>query len=91
MTHKDSKQLNREINRFLKANPKIKQFEVLASDICGHFFGKRYPIDKLDSFARDGLAFPMSTFVLGTLGASLQGIAYGDDDGDPDAHFYLIP
>jgi glutamine synthetase len=91
MTHKDSKQLNREINRFLKANPKIKQFEVLASDICGHFFGKRYPIDKLATFAREGLAMPASMFVQSTLGEPLDGISYGLDDGDPDAHFYLVP
>jgi len=91
MTHKDSNQLKREINRFLKANPEVKQFEVLASDICGHFFGKRYPIDKLASFAREGLAMPASMFVLSTLGEPLDGLYYGLDDGDPDAHFYLVP
>ena len=91
MTHKDSNQLKREINRFLKANPEVKQFEVLASDICGHFFGKRYPIGKLASFAREGLAMPASMFVLSTLGEPLDGLYYGLDDGDPDAHFYLVP
>jgi glutamine synthetase len=91
MNSKSNDKLLLEIESFRKANPKISEFEVFAVDICGHFFGKRYPISKLDSFARDGLAFPMSSFVLGTLGASLQGISYGDDDGDPDAHFYLIP
>jgi glutamine synthetase len=91
MTHKDSKQLSREINRFLKAHPGIKQFEVLAGDICGHFFGKRYPIEKLASFAREGLAMPASMFVLSTLGEPLDGISYGLDDGDPEAHFYLVP
>ena len=91
MAHKDSKQLKREINRFLKANPEVKQFEVLVSDICGHYFGKRYPISKLASFAEEGLAMPASMFVLSTLGEPLDGIPYGVDDGDPDAHFYLVP
>ena len=90
MTAPQSQQLNREINRFLKANPKITQFEVLATDICGHFFGKRYPIDKLKTFARDGLAMPASMFVLNTLGEPLEDLHYGIDDGDPDAHFYLV-
>ena len=91
MTHKDNKPLSREINRFLKANPGVKQFEVLASDICGHFFGKRYPISKLLTFAKEGLAMPASMFVQSTLGEPLDGISYGLDDGDPDAHFYLVP
>ncbi|MFV2031624.1 MAG: glutamine synthetase family protein, partial [Gammaproteobacteria bacterium] len=60
-------------------------------DLSGHFFGKRYPLDRLVSFARDGLAFPRSTIALSTLGEPLEGIYYGDGDGDPDAHFYLIP
>ena len=91
MNHPDSNQLKREITRFLKANPEVKQFEVLASDICGHFFGKRYPISKLATFAQEGLAMPASMFVLSTLGEPLDGLHYGIDDGDPDAHFYLVP
>ncbi|MCP4432341.1 MAG: hypothetical protein GY806_15300, partial [Gammaproteobacteria bacterium] len=62
MNHRNSNKLIREINKFLKANPEVWQFEVLASDICGHFFGKRYPINKLESFAREGLAMPASMF-----------------------------
>jgi glutamine synthetase len=91
MTSSQSQQLKPEINRFLKAHPEITQFEVLATDICGHYFGKRYPIDKLLSFAREGLAMPASMFVLDTLGEPLEGLHYGIDDGDPDGHFYLVP
>ncbi|MCP4875397.1 MAG: glutamine synthetase [Gammaproteobacteria bacterium] len=91
MNHRNSNKLIREINKFLKANPEVWQFEVLASDICGHFFGKRYPINKLESFAREGLAMPASMFTLSTLGEPLDGLYYGIDDGDPDAHFYLVP
>ncbi len=91
MTDKNSKQLAGEIDSFLSANPEIKQVEVLATDICGHFFGKRYPISKLATFAQEGLAMPASMFVLNTLGEPLDGIRYGVDDGDPDAHFYLVP
>jgi glutamine synthetase len=91
MTDKNSKQLAAEIESFLAANPAIKQVEVLATDLCGHFFGKRYPISKLATFAREGLAMPASMFVLNTLGEPLEGIRYGVADGDPDAHFYLVP
>jgi len=91
MNSKSIDSLTLEIEKFKQQYPTISELEVLAVDICGHFFGKRYPIAKLESFAREGLAFPMSMFVLGTLGEALEGITYGDDDGDPDAHFYLIP
>ena len=91
MKAEDSKPLIREIRAFLKANPELRQFEVLATDICGHFFGKRYPVDKLMTFAREGLAMPASMFALSTLGEPLDGLYYGIDDGDPDAHFYLVP
>lgn len=91
MKAQHSQQLKREITRFLESNPGVKQVEVLATDICGHFFGKRYPIDKLTGFAEDGLAMPAAMFVLNTLGEPLDGLHYGIDDGDPDAHFYLVP
>jgi hypothetical protein len=47
MTEKNSKRLAGEIDSFQTDNPDIKQVEVLATDICGHFFGKRYPISRL--------------------------------------------
>ena len=46
MQDSESKKLISEIKRFVKANPDLRQVEVLATDICGHFFGKRYPIGK---------------------------------------------
>ncbi len=91
MKRNSNSQLNREIAELTQNHPEIDEFEVLAVDFSGHFFGKRYPIARLKSFARDGLAFPVSTIVLSTLGEPLDGIYYGDADGDPDAHFFLIP
>jgi len=91
MKHNSNSQLDSEIQDLIQNHPEIDEFEVLAVDLSGHFFGKRYPLAKLNAFARDGLAFPMSTIALSTLGEPLEGIYYGDGDGDPDAHFYLIP
>ncbi|MEM7565453.1 MAG: hypothetical protein AAF353_20830 [Pseudomonadota bacterium] len=86
-----SQPLISDIDQLIEQNPLLDEFEVLAVDICGHFFGKRYPISKLKSFAREGLAFPASMFVLSTIGDVLPEITYGQDDGDPDAHFELVP
>jgi glutamine synthetase len=91
MKQASTDQLDKEIKVFRKKFPDINELEVIAVDISGHFFGKRYPAAKLESFASEGLAFPRSMFTLSTLGEQLPGIHYGNDDGDPDAHFFLIP
>lgn len=91
MNSKNNSNFSLKIDKLLSAHPDIDELEVLAVDISGHFFGKRYPIDKLKVFAKEGLALPMSMFLLSTLGEPLEGMHYGIDDGDPDAHFNLIP
>ncbi len=91
MQPESRQQLTEEIDHLLKTNPDIDEFEVLVVDICGHFFGKRYPISKLHSFAREGLAFPASMFVLDSIGQAIPEISFGWDDGDPDGHFELVP
>ncbi len=91
MKQASSDQLHNEIKKLRQKYPAIREFEVIVADISGHFFGKRYPIAKLEPFATEGLAFPRSMFVLSTLGEPLPGMSYGNDDGDPDAHFFLIP
>jgi glutamine synthetase len=91
MKQSSSDQLHKEIKDLRQKHPGINELEVIAVDISGHFFGKRYPIARLESFATDGLAFPRSMFLLSTLGESLPDMHYGNDDGDPDAHFFLIP
>jgi glutamine synthetase len=91
MKQASSDQLEKEIKKFRQENPGIIELEVIAVDISGRFFGKRYPIAKLESFSKEGLAFPRSTFVYSTVGEPMTGIHYGNDDGDPDAHFFLIP
>jgi len=90
MSSSGSEKLKLEIEGLAATRADITQVEILSTDICGHFFGKRYPLDKLASFARDGLAMPASMFVLNTLGEPLEGMYYGIDDGDPDAQFSLV-
>ncbi len=91
MKQASSGQLEKEIKKFRQEHPDVSELEVISVDIGGHFFGKRYPIAKLESFSKEGLAFPRSMFVYSTVGEPLTGILYGNDDGDPDAHFFLIP
>ena len=78
------------VEAFLQQHPDITELEVLSVDINGHFFGKRYPINKLKSFCQEGLAFPGSMFALDSVGEPLDGIYFGIEDGDPDADFKVI-
>jgi glutamine synthetase len=91
MKQSSSDQLDKEIKIFLQENPGINELEVMAVDIGGRFFGKRYPVEKLQSFAKEGLGFPRSNFIYSSLGEPMAGIHYGNEDGDPDANFFLIP
>ncbi|MCP4187052.1 MAG: glutamine synthetase [Gammaproteobacteria bacterium] len=90
MNKKSDQPFLTKVESLLNKHAGIDELEVLCVDLCGHFFGKRYPVEKIKSFARDGLALPMSMFVLSTVGEALDGIYYGVDDGDPDAHFHII-
>lgn len=90
MNQKSGNPILQKAAALLKQYPEIEELEVLCVDISGHFFGKRYPVEKIKSFIKDGLAFPMSMFVLGARGEPLDDIYYGAEDGDPDAHFNLI-
>ncbi|MFT5398638.1 MAG: glutamine synthetase [Planctomycetota bacterium] len=89
-TKKDAK-MDLDCKEFLNKNKDIRELEVLATDLNGHYFGKRYPIAKLKSFADEGLAFPGSMFLLNSIGEPLDNMYFGIDDGDPDAHFQLVP
>jgi hypothetical protein len=44
MKQAKNSQLIAIVDEFLSANSEIVEVEVFSVDICGHFFGKRYPI-----------------------------------------------
>ena len=92
MNTKNDQELLHEVEGFLKQNPGIDQVEILCTDIAGNFFGKRYPVDQLRKFAKDGVAMARAMYVLSSTSASLDEYTdIGLDDGDPDIDVSLVP
>ncbi|MEO0397833.1 MAG: glutamine synthetase family protein [Pseudomonadota bacterium] len=81
-----------EIDAFIKRNPTIDQVELIASDLNGNFFGKRYPIGDLRGFAKNGLTIPRAMYVLSTTSESMaEAVDMGGEDGDPDFNVEIVP
>lgn len=66
--------------------------EVVATDLNGALFGKRYPASHLRNFAKNGLSLPRANFALSITGESIDDYTgLGMDDGDPDLALGLVP
>ena len=82
--------LGQEIDAFAKQYPHIEEVDLISTDLAGNFFGKRYPIKKLQNMAAKGFAIPASMYLMGSHGEPIE-MQYGWYDGDPDVHAQLIP
>ncbi len=80
-----------EIRQFRKRYPDVAEVDLIALDIPGNFFGKRYPITQLEKSVETGLKLPASIPLMCVQGYPVNALGYGLDDGDPDTTMYLIP
>lgn len=81
-----------EVEAFLARHPDVEQIDLLASDLAGNFFGKRYPIADLRKFAQSGLTIPRAMYVLSTTSESMaEAVGLGAEDGDPDMRVAIAP
>lgn len=79
-----------EVEQFLKED--CDYVEVVATDLNGALFGKRFPASHLRSFAVNGLSLPRANFALSVTGDSIDDYTnLGMDDGDPDIAMKLVP
>ncbi|WP_416422546.1 glutamine synthetase family protein [Pseudomonas sp. App30] len=81
-----------EVRAFRASHPQVRYVDLIALDIPGHFYGKRYPVEMLEKVAAGGpLKLPQNCVLLGAQGG-LHAIGdYCFNDGDPDAPRRLIP
>lgn len=93
MGPKQKKALAEEIDAFTAAHGSFDQIEILASNVNGNFFGKRFPFSNLQSMIESGLSFPRAMFVLSTTSISMSEDidGLGLVDGDPDVAVELVP
>ena len=75
-----------EVRSFRQNHPDVRYVDLIALDIPGHFYGKRYPIDMLEKVAAGGpLKVPQNCVLLGAQGGLHPIGDYCFNDGDPDA------
>lgn len=81
-----------EVRSFRAEHPDIRYVDLIALDIPGHFYGKRYPMDMLEKVAAGApLKLPQNCVLLGTQGGLYPIGDYCFADGDPDAARRLVP
>ncbi|MET1078007.1 MAG: glutamine synthetase family protein [Pseudomonas sp.] len=81
-----------EVRAFRARYPEVRYVDLIALDIPGHFYGKRYPVDMLEKVAAGSpLKIPQNCVLLGVQGGLHPIGDYCFNDGDPDALRRLIP
>lgn len=81
-----------EVRSFRAKYPEVRYVDLIALDIPGHFYGKRYPMDMLEKVAAGApLKLPQNCVLLGTQGGLYKIGDYCFADGDPDASRRLVP
>ena len=81
-----------EVRTFRQNHPDVRYVDLIALDIPGHFYGKRYPIEMLEKVAAGSpLKLPQNAVLLGAQGGLFKIGDYCFHDGDPDANRRLVP
>jgi glutamine synthetase len=81
-----------EVRAFRQRYPDVRYVDLIALDIPGHFYGKRYPVDMLEKVAAgSALKLPQNSVLLGVQGGLFKIGDYCFNDGDPDALRRLVP
>lgn len=82
------------INEIRSVHRKYGEFdavELLIPDLSGILKGKRVRPADFEKSCKGGFVFCAGATMLTTLGETVSGIPYGEDDGDPDLPAKLIP
>ncbi|AZF52366.1 glutamine synthetase family protein [Pseudomonas sp. R4-34-07] len=81
-----------EVRTFRQNHPEVRYVDLIALDIPGHFYGKRYPVEMLEKVAAGSpLKLPQNAVLLGAQGGLFKIGDYCFNDGDPDANRRLVP
>ena len=84
MAKRKAETMPAELRSFMKRYPGTDSMELLIADLPGVLRGKRIRGSEFAKVFRDGFYLPGGTVLLNTLGDTAPGMAWGDDDGDPD-------
>ena len=80
-----------ELKAVQKKHGIFDSLELLIPDLNGILKGKRIRPNDFEKSCDGGFIFCAGTTLLTTLGETVSGVPYGEDDGDPDLPAALIP
>jgi glutamine synthetase len=80
-----------ELNAVQKKHGIFDSLELLIPDLNGILKGKRIRPNDFEKSCDGGFIFCAGTTLLTTLGETVSGVPYGEDDGDPDLPAALVP
>ncbi len=80
-----------ELKAVQRKHGKFEALELLVPDLNGILRGKRVRPGDFEKSCDGGFVFCAGSTLLTTLGETVSGIPYGEDDGDPDLPAALIP
>ncbi|MEQ8204814.1 MAG: hypothetical protein RIA65_01460, partial [Woeseia sp.] len=90
MSKSNASSAAKELQTFLKRQPKSTSIELLITDINGVPRSKRIKPKEFSKTFADGFCMPGGTVLLDTLGNTIPGIHYSADDGDPDVAAEIV-
>ena len=79
------------LEQYLAAHPDCGMLELLIADMVGVLRGKRVLPEEFAKVFSKGFNIPGSVVMLDSMGAVIDGLPYGADDGDPDVYARPIP
>ena len=80
-----------ELRTAQRVHGNFEAMELLTPDLSGILKGKRIRPGDFDKSCEDGFPFCAGTTLLTTLGDTVPGIPFGEDDGDPDVPCHIVP
>lgn len=80
-----------ELKRYLRKYPKTGSMELLIADMHGFLKGKRVRRTDFAKVVDGKFPFCAGVVMLDSLGETVPGVPFGEDDGDPDRPAELVP
>ena len=81
----------RELRAVQRKHGKFESLELLVPDLNGILKGKRIRPNDFEKCCEGGFVFCAGATLLTTLGETVPGVPYGEDDGDPDLPAEIVP
>jgi len=91
MPRQKTESLVNELRRFMRRHPDTDTMDLLVPDLAGVLRAKRIRHPEFEKTFKDGFCIPGGAIMVDTTGATVDGIPWSSEDGDPDAFARVVP